>query len=110
MITALRERAGVTQSHLAVTLGVSPSAVSQVEQGHAIQEVVFARYTAALGFADELDALEAGVAALRGKPAPAKPAGAPVKAKARPRAKAPATPTTAARKPPPRQKRVAARA
>lgn len=71
IIAVLRENAGLNQSQLAKNLGVSASAVHQVENAeHAVQELVFVRYTAAMGYPSEFAALVQGVELLRAKTAP----------------------------------------
>ncbi len=70
MIVALRKDAGLTQSDLARQLGVTSSAVHQVERvDHPVGEAAFIDYSKALGFGSELDALERGVNLLRAEQA-----------------------------------------
>lgn len=66
ILQALRKHVALSQSELAQRLGVTPSAVHQAENAaHPIKEELFARYTNALGYPSEFDALAHGVSLLR---------------------------------------------
>jgi transcriptional regulator with XRE-family HTH domain len=66
IVKALRKRAELKRLQVAERLGCTPPNVNQLEQhGHPISEKGFVNYVRALGLADELEALAAGIALLR---------------------------------------------